>query len=416
MSVLQAILQDQNIPESPLLITPAEKLLWDGIVQKDIEKVESSIKMNNGVPFLAYDLLRVCVDFFDSQICEIFFPKDQVHPLDEDDVLLLLQSEETTRFFLPSLVALSNKLIAEKGYFNNSNFGRIFYWAGENLTLVLQDPKCQVIQNLQKSGEEKGFVKWVIRSCQPSMLEVSNVDWSNFSTDLEYTLPRFETLKELYYCQQLWGQQTPAHQKMIQKILAPMHDLFPQSLGGDPWITAYILHNTHIMSEMLSSVEGCKYLQKMLEVSQQLGCCEKIIDRLIQTMRFEIHLEEKMDFEKYAQFFKIFAKYTGSQNEVFGVKMLLNVYAFHEKWVREDQFQDEYENSDDEDDAEEERRKGAYEDTDFFILLRTAVYQCEDEVVKIMDRYSKSWKAKAQKMIYEKHLNGLGCENTKKKM
>lgn len=414
MSILQTILQDQQTPECPLLITPAEKLLWDGISQKDIEKVEQSIQLNGGVPSLPYDLLWACATFFDPQICERLFPQNQVHPLGQSEVLFLLESLETARAFLPSLVEASNKLIDEKEYYNNSKFGMVLYCSGENLALVLQDPQCNVLQRLQKCGEEKNFVKWVIQSCQPALLEAANADVSQYSTDLKYTLPGFKTLKEVSNCQQVWEQQTSEHQEMLEKLLSPMHDLFPRSFGGDPWLTAYVLHNVKLMAELLSSVEGCKYFKKMLEVSQQLGCREKLMDTLLETFRFETDLEKKMDFDEYAQLFKISAQCNGSKGESFAVKMLLNVYAFHENLVTEDRYQSD--NHDDDDEEEAERKMGAYEDDVFFRLLRVAVYCCEDEIVKIMDRYSKSWKPAAQKMIYEKHVGGLGCEAAKKKM
>lgn len=418
MSILQTILQDEQTPEPALLlfINPSKKLLWEGIAEKNLQKVEQSIHLNGGVPFMSNDVLEACVNSFDAQICERLFPKRQVHPLDENDAILLLKSAETTRAFLPSLVALSNKLVAEKGYFS-SNFSRIFYWAEENLALVLQDPQCNVVQNLQKYKEEKNFLTWAIKSCQPSLLEAANVEWSKYLTDLKYTLPNFDTLEQLFRCQQLWEQQPPQHQEMVQKLLAPMNDLFPPSCGGDPWLTAYVLHNVHIMAQMLSSVEGCKYLQKMLDVSDQLGCHAKIVDPLIHTLRFETYFEKKMTFEEYAQLFKIFAACKGSRGESFGLELLLNVYAFHEKLVTEDRCQSDIDDDDEDDDDEEEKNKrGAYEDDEFFMLLRAAVYWCEDEIVKVMDRYAKTWKSDAQKIIYEKHLSGLGCENPRKKM
>lgn len=414
MSILQTILQDQQAPESPLLITPAEKLLWDGIVEKDIKKIEQSIKIGNGVPPVSYDLLRACVKYFDPQICERFFPKHQVHALDEDDAILLLQSADTTQAFLPSLVALSNTLILERGYFS-SNFSRVFYWAGSNLALVLQEPQCNVLQNLQKYEEEKNFVTWAIRSCQPLLLETAQIDWNKYSTGLRYTLPTFETLQQLSQCQQFWEQQLPQHQDMLQKLLAPMHDFFPTSFGGDPWLTAYIVHDMRLMSQIVSSVEGCQYVQKMLDVSEQLGCRENLMDILLHTLQFEIHLDKKMNFKEYAQLLKICAKCNGSQGENVGVKMLLNGHAFHEKLVTKDEYQNDYEDEDDDDD-ERESKEGAYGDDDFFTLLRATVYWCEDEIVEVIDSYSKSWKPSAQKMIYEKHVGALGCEKTKKKM
>lgn len=419
MSILKTILQDEQPPEPALslFINPSKKLLWEGIAEKNLQKVEQSVHLNGGVPFMSNDVLKACVKSFDSQICERLFPKHQVHPLDEDDAILLLKSAETTQAFLPSLVALSNKLIAEKGYFS-SNFSRIFYGAKENLALVLQDPQCNVLQNLQKYKEEKNFLTWAIQSCQPSLLDAANIEWSKYVTDLKYTLPNFDTLEQLFRCQQLWEQQPLQHQEMIQKLLAPMNDLFPPSFGGDPWLTAYVLHKVRIMAQMLSSVEGCKYLQKMLDVSDQLGCREKIVDPLMHTTRVEISLEEKMNFEQYAQLFKIFAHCNGSQGESFGLKLLLNVYAFHQKLVTEDQYQsdNDYDDDDDDDEDEEENKRGAYEDDEFFMLLSAAVYWCEDEIVEVMDSYSKSWKPSAQKMIYQKHLGALGCEKTKKKM
>jgi len=304
-------------------------------------------------------------------------------------------------------------LIGEKEYYNNSNFGRVLYWSGENLALVLQDTQCNVLQRLQECGEGKNFVRWAIRSCQPALLKAANVDLIQYSTNLKHTLPDFKTLKELSNCQQLWGQQSNQHQEMLEKLVSPMHDLFPRSFGGDPWLTAYVLHNIKLMAELLSSTEGCKYFEKMLEVSQQLGCREKLVDTLLETFKFETDLEKKMGFDKYAQLFKVSAQCNGSKGESFAVKMLLNVYAFHENLVTEDKYQRD---NHDDDEEEAERQLGAYEDNQFFNLLRVAVYCCEDEIVKIMDRYSKSWKSAAQKMIYEKHVGGLGCEITKKKM
>lgn len=422
MSILQTILQDEKTPEPALslFMNPSKKLLWEGIAEKDLQKVEQSIHLNGGVPFTSNDVLEACVNSFDSQICERLFPKHQVHPLDQDDAILLLKSAETTQAFLPSLVALSNKLIIEKGYLD-SNFFNIFYWANENLALVLQDPRCNVLQNLQKHNEEKNFLKWAVRSCQPSLLKAANIELSKYVTnlqyyslsfELQYNLPNFKTLEDLSHCQQLWEQKPLQDQEVIQQLLAPMNDLFPVSFGGDPWLTACVLPKVHIMAQMLSSVEGCKYLQKMVDTSYELGCHEKIVDTLSHTMRFETDLEEQMTFEEYTQLFKIFGKCKGSQGESFGLKLLLNAHAFHQKLVTEDKCQRNNKYNDD----DEEEKKGAYEDDDFFMLLRAAVYWCEDDVVKVMDNYEKTWKSAALKIIYEKHVGGLGCENPRRKM
>ena len=409
MSILQTIAQAQETSYPPLLLTKDEKMLWEGIVQKDISKVKKSLETTGEIPKTSYNVLYLCARWFDDQICELLFPKDKLHVLDANDVIRLLKKEETTTAFFPSLVAASNTLLDEKMYYNSYEFNIVLWRAGANLARVLEDPSCRVIKELHQKNLKNSFVSWVIKFCQPHLFEAANITIDKkFYKNLKYSVPDFENLSELLDCKKLWEQQSQSHQ--LHKIFEPFENIFPSASGGEALLTACILHKTKTLGQVLNSDEGCEYIKNMLEVSEKTGYLNEVLDNLCDHLA-TYKLEDKMNFDQYAQLFKICANYSNPKTGNMGMAMLLYNGVFPAELVETDDNR-----SDDDDDDDDDETNHAYSENAFYVLLRAAVYLCEDELLAVMDDYSQSWKPDAQKMLYEKHLMGLGRGTRSKKI
>lgn len=397
----------------PLLCATWQTALWEGMCAKDIDMVRQAIELHGGpIPLVFQDqnLIQWCLSCFDEEIVQLLLPKEREVKLFEKNILDILQSEHAD-FFHNILLQNFNQWCE-----NSFSYHSLTKALGENpntVQKILLDPQSaflksmvtdpQIVHYVLKHSKllSSDFLKTITQKLKDAPVLTQN------SGTVFFNLNSIEELK-------VWKDFVTSFpegefKKSLNLQLLKMDKMFPSLKGGDAWITGALLNNSDFLNEMLKRSDGCEYIASFVQNSSSQKRYEVL--RCFADHMAPMYWDADADwkFEQVAQLFELCAAYTINEDGVtFAETVLLNTsYMFGCVLSEED---DEYEEPEDDD------PEPAYTYENFKTLLTAGVYLCEEPVMELSKRLESDWVDHAKKVLYEKHLSGLGASAPKKKM